>query len=387
MKGKRKTLFITANYWNTPYRVGSHELASLFAENGWEVGFVSDPVSPLHLLKINDKQIKDRFKLWLSGGVNDKINNVWSYVPLTLLPPQNFPILNTRFVFENWYKFTVPRIYYKLKNNGFDKVDLLYFDNATQGSWLKIINYKKSVFRIADNYAGYKKYTDYTKVMEENLAKNVDLILYTAKNLEHYIENIKDKKSLYFPNGVNFEKFANGRREEPEDLKSIPHPRIIYIGEMETRFDFGLIKYAAIALPQFSFVLIGNDIIAKREFGNYPNIHVLGIKISDELPGYLHNSDTGIIPFDIKNSGKLIEYVNPIKLHQYFACGLPVVSARWSELEKMNTKAFLYNTYDEFVQLLKKASKNQINKNELVESARLNDWKIRYKELIKALEF
>jgi hypothetical protein len=387
MKGKRKALFIAANYWNTPYRVGSHELASLFAKNGWEVSFMSDPVSPLHLFKIDNNQIRERFKIWLSGGQYDKTTNVRSYVPLTLFPPQKYPILKTRFVFENWHKFTIPNVYYKLKRIGFDNVDLLYFDNATQGIWLSLINYRKSVFRIADNYSGYDKYAGYSRIMEENLVKDVDLVLYTARNFEDYVQSIRDRKSIYFPNGVNFESFANGTKEEPEDLKQIPHPRIIYVGEMEIRFDFGIIKYAAQALPEFSFILIGNEIKAKKEFQNLPNVYVLGIKKSMELSGYLYNSDAGIIPFNVKDYGNLINFVNPIKLHQYFACGLPVISARWDELEKMGTEAFLYDTYDEFVLLLKRATESEADRNKLIEYAKLNDWEIRYEQLIRELGF
>ena len=386
MEGKRKALFIAANYWNTPYRVGSHELASLFAENNWEVKFISDPVSPLHLFKINNKQVRERFKLWFSGGKSDKTNNVWSYVPLTLFPPQKYAFLKTRFVYENWQKFTIPNIYSKLKSKGFNKVDLLYFDNATQGIWLNLIEHRKSVFRIADNYTGYDKYTGYSTVMEENLVRNVDLVLYTARNFENYINKIKPRESLFFPNAVNFNRFANGSKEEPGDLKHIPHPRIVYIGEMEIRFDFDLIKYAAKALPEFSFILIGNDITARKEFRGFSNVHIMGIKKSEELPGYLHNSDAGIIPFKVKEMGNLINYVNPIKLHQYFACGLPVVSARWEEIERMNTPAFLYDTYDEFTALLKKAVDSAPAKKELIDSAKKNDWKTRYEQLINAAE-
>jgi len=387
MKGKRKALFVAANYWDTPYRVGSHELASLFAEHDWEVGFLSDPVSPLHLFLINNKQVKDRFRIWSAGGKKDKSINVWSYVPLTFFPPQKYFYLKSRFTFKNWHRFTIPHVYHKLKRAGFDKVDFLYFDNALQGIWVDIIKYDKSAFRIADNYAGYEKYTGYATVMLEELAKKVDLVLYTARNFENYIKSINPRKSLYFPNGVNFGKFANGSKAEPEDLKSIPHPRIVYIGEMEIRFDFDLVKYAAKALPGYSFILIGNDSIARKEFQGFPNVHVLGIKRNEELAAYLHNSDAGIIPFDVKRHGDLIKYVNPIKLHQYFACGLSVVSARWDELERMNTKAFLYDTYDEFIMLLKKAIKSDTDKNELIESARLSDWKIRYEELNQALGF
>ena len=156
---------------------------------------------------------------------------------------------------------------------------------------------------------------------------------------------------------------------------------------MEIRFDFQLMKKAAEVLPDFSFVLIGNDTIAKKEFNGYKNIHLLGIKKSDELPGYLHNSDVGIIPFKVKGMEELINYVNPIKLHQYFACALPVVSARWDEIEKMNTNAFLYDTYNEFISLLKKVINSDINKNELIKYAEDNNWGIRYKELMRELNF
>jgi hypothetical protein len=387
MKSKRKALFVAANYWDTPYRVGSHELASLFAEHDWEVGFLSDPVSPFHLFMISNTQVRDRFRIWAAGGKQDKSINLWNYVPLTIFPVQKYLFMKSRFTYNYWHKFTLPNVFHKLKTAGFDKVDFLYFDNPAQGIWADVIDYSRSAFRIADNYSGYEKYAGYAKVMQERLAKKVDLVLYTAKNFEDYIKSIYPQNSLYFPNGVNFDRFANGCKEEPEDLKLIPHPRIAYIGEMEIRFDFDLIKYAAKALPGYSFILIGNDTIARMELHEFNNIHLLGIKGKDELAAYLHNSDAGIIPFNVKRHSELIKYVNPIKLHQYLACGLPVVSARWDELERMKTKAFLYDTYAEFVQLLKRSVENNVNKNELIEAARSNDWKIRYKELIRALGF
>ena len=387
MSSKPRALFITANYWDIPYRVGSHELASLFVRNGWLVGFVSDPISPLHLFNIKDQLIQERFKLYLSGGRKYLDDKLWAYIPFTLLPPQNFPILKSKFVFKNWHRLTFPNIYKKIKSQNFDNVDLLYFDNATQAVWLNEIKYKKSVFRIADNYAGYAKYTAYTKTLEEQLTARVDLTLYTAQNLKNYIKGIDSTNSLYFPNGVNFENFANGVKAEPNELRDVPHPRIIYIGEMEVRFDFNLIKFAAKKLPKYSFVLIGNEIKAKNEFRELKNIYVLGTRKSEELSSYLHNSDVGIIPFDINKMGKLINYVNPIKIHQYFACGLPVVSARWKELENMNTKALLYDNEEEFVNLLKKAASEDFNKQELIEDARKSDWKYRYEQLIQHLGF
>jgi Glucuronosyltransferase GumK, N-terminal domain/Glycosyl transferases group 1 len=387
MGSGRKALFVAANYWNSPYRVGSHELANLFVENGWEVGFLSDPVSPFHLLKFDDKLISPRFKIHNAGGERYYDNKLWVYVPFTLLPPQNFPILKSKFTVKNWHHYSFPNVYKKIKENGFDNVDLLYFDNPTQAVWVDIVKHKKSVFRIADNYSGYQKYAGYTKYMEDYLSKKVDLILYTAQALKGCVENLSEKNSMYFPNGVNFKNFSEGSREEPKDLASASHPRIIYAGEMEIRFDFELVKYAADKLPNFSFVLIGNENRAENEFRNFSNVYVFGFKRSSELSKYFYNSDVGIIPFDVEKAGSLINYVNPIKIHQYFACGLPVVSVRWNELESMHTPAMLYNNKEEFIELLKKAVNESFDKEELINEAKKNDWKIRYQQLIDKLGF
>ena len=386
MSSDKKVLFITASHWNTPYKVGSHELALQFAKNGWKVGFVSHPISPFHLLKLNDPVIQRRFKDYLKG-LQFSSSGLWHYVPFAIFPPQNYPLLRSEFVFRKWHKFTFPNVLKKIRKSGFAEVDLLYLDNAVHLTWSSSIKYKKSVFRIADNYSGYSNYTNALNRMEKELIEKVDLILYTAKNLRTYLQDHPGKRRLYFPNGVDYEKFAGGSKDEPEEIRSINKPRIIYIGEMEIRFDFDLIKYAAGKLPNFSFILIGNSRIASKEFSGYNNVYVLGIKDSNELSKYLYNSDVGIIPFNVKKLGRLINYVNPIKLYQYYACGLPVVSVRWKELDEMNTEALLFEEQDEFVSQLQKAVSLNIPPVKLMERAKANDWKFRYKQLVEELDF
>ena len=67
------------------------------------------------------------------------------------------------------------------------------------------------------------------------------------------------------------------------------------------------------------------------------NLHVLGARPwSEALPGYLQHADVGIVPFDVRNHADLVRGVNPIKLYEYAAAGLPVVSVYWPELAKLN---------------------------------------------------
>lgn len=382
----RKVLILAANHWTSPSQVGTHSIAREFVKSGWDVAFISDPISPFHFLKRNKSLIAQRLEIYKSGGQKYLSDKLITYVPFSLVVPQNLFVLRSKFVYHNWQKFTFPNLYTKLKQFGFLDVDLIYFDHYTYSFLLDIVNYNKSVFRIADNYSGYKKYTQQSRLLEKKIIESVDLILYTSKNLLTYFNEYKFKESFLFPNGVDFYYFNTPANEIAIEYNSIPKPRVIYIGEMEVRFDFELLKYAALKLPSVSFVLVGDDSISREKYKNIKNIYILGIKSIAELPKYLQNADLGIIPFNVIKLGELIDYVNPIKLYQYFACGLPVVSARWKTLEELNTPTFLYDTKEEFVNLIEQSLKSKPDKNQLFDVAKKLDWATKFNTLMEKLD-
>lgn len=133
---RRRLLMASANYWRSPFQVGSHHLARGFARAGWEVGFVSDPISPWHLLGGQVRDVRERFDLYRHGGAHDCDGLVWTYVPGALLTPHNKPLLNSRWVGEQWPKMTRPRLMEVLRQRGFDDVDLLYCDSVAHVGWL-----------------------------------------------------------------------------------------------------------------------------------------------------------------------------------------------------------------------------------------------------------
>jgi len=61
------------------------------------------------------------------------------------------------------------------------------------------------------------------------------------------------------------------------------------------------------------------------------NVHVLGGRPYEELPAYCRGFDVGLIPFRMN---RLTRAVNPIKLREYLAAGLPVVSAPLPEVNR-----------------------------------------------------
>jgi len=370
-----------SNYWKSPIHVGDHHLAKCFINAGWEVAFISSPISPLHILKGISLDLKDRFLNYKRGGSIEMEGNLWSYVPGAVIVPQNSFILNNKFLYNNWHKFTCPSLIKKIAQNGFREVDVLYFRDPKHAFLLEEIEHKISIFRVADNDSGFRNYNKEVKKMEDHLIQSSDLVIVTSKKLKLSFEKRNIKRLLYLSNGVNLSHFTNGLKKRPIEFQKIKGPIAIYVGSIDEWFDFDLINEATQKLPHISFVLIGPDNIAKKKLISCPNLFLLGPRKYSDIPSYLYYSDVGIIPFNVKKFPDLVNSINPVKLYEYMACGLPVVSIAWEELELLESPTILCSSAEEFIMKLENTFSNQYDKNISHKYSQANDWSMRFKEL------
>jgi glycosyltransferase involved in cell wall biosynthesis len=373
-KLKKKVLMACSNYWTSPFQVGSHHIARGFLKAGWEVAFISDPISPFHMIQGISDTLRERYAIYETGGKYYKEGSLWTYTPGALFVPQNKPFLKSKWVIDNWQNYTYPNVIETVKRHGFGEVDLIYFDSPFQRFWLSEIHFQKSVLRIPDYTAGFAKYNAALQYAEHYLAHNVDELLYTAHHLREYVEAMQPKRMRYFPNGVDFAHFAAGERKLPDEYRAIPEPRAIYVGAMKEWFDFDLVNYLAAQLPEVSFVLVGPDHLAQKRLHSLSNLFVLGRKAYSELPSYLHHADLGIIPFDVAGHPQLIHSVNPLKLYEYMACGLPVVSVAWRELNHLHPPASLCVTREQFARQIINTLAQKTDSSVLIAYAREKDW-------------
>jgi glycosyltransferase involved in cell wall biosynthesis len=143
--------------------------------------------------------------------------------------------------------------------------------------------------------------------------------IYEAKKDKHH--------NIYpFPSSIDKDHFVTARtiKTEPSDQASIPHPRFGFFGVLDERFDIDLIEQAALARPEWQFVLIGPVVkIDPASLPRLANIHYLGGKSYQELPQYLAGWDVAVIPFAMNESTR---YISPTKTPEYLAAGKPVIS-------------------------------------------------------------
>lgn len=371
---RNKVIMAAANHWRSPFQVGSHHLARGFVRAGWDVAFVSDPISPLHVAGGGFQQIGERYHQYAAGGERDLEGHLWAYVPGALLTPHNKPILRNRWLFRRWADLACPPINRMLRQAGFEEPDLLYCDSAVPLSWLRHVPHRKAVYRIADQYAAFEKCSPALGEAERDLAKWVDVVVYAAQALEAHVKSLHPRRMAHLPNGVNFDHFARKRAEPPPEYDAIPKPIAIYVGAMEVWFDWELMNFAVTHLPEVSFVLVGPDDRARKMLKPAKNLFVLGVRPYEQLPGYLQHADAGLIPFDAVNHRDLVRSIHPLKLYEYLASGLPVVAAEWEELLNLKSPAVLTSGSKQFVTAIRDAISRPPDHSMLQSYAAGKDW-------------
>ena len=160
---------------------------------------------------------------------------------------------------------------------------------------------------------------------EEDLLRRADLVFTGGRSL-YEAKRDRHPRTYLFPSSVDVEhwKQARGSLPEPPDLVGIPHPRLGYIGVIDERMDIELLAAVAAARPDWQWLLLGPVVkIDPATLPQLPNVHALGMKRYEELPGYLAHWDVALMPFAMNESTR---FISPTKTPEYLAAGLPVVS-------------------------------------------------------------
>lgn len=203
---------------------------------------------------------------------------------------------------------------------------ILWSYNPLLSSFFAEDLFSKKVFDAVDDWRRHPAYLK--DEMRLNAAYNAigqdaDVIFTVSKKLTGIFPS---GKTHWVHNGVDVAYFQKPQAE-PEELRRIPHPRIGYVGVIQSRLDFSLVRRVAQALPDYHFVFCGwvwdevkPDVAALSAL---PNVHFLGRKEYAVLPAYVQHFDVGIIPHKVD---ALTESMDPLKLYEYLACCKPVVA-------------------------------------------------------------
>ena len=379
----RKCLWAANTYWGSPFQVGANHYARRLALRGWDVAFISEPVSPMHLLrKAGREQAHDRLANWRAGGARDLDGKIFAYSPMTVFPHANMPGLSSGVTLNHWQRFTLPGVRRRLVREGFGEVDLLVVDTIRQGFWFDAVAASVKVLRVTDLFEAFASTTRAMVLREQELIARADHVFYTANLLHEHVMASSPKAATHVPNGADVEGLLQAQPPRPEEYNDLPGPVAVYVGAIAPWFDVRLLAEVARRCAHVTFVIIGPVDTNVSAIEGLANVRLLGRRPYEQIAGYLKHAQVGIIPFERSD---LVDRVSPIKLFDYLACGLPVVSTRWAELEAMKPPAALCDGPDQFTQAVLQAIDQPEGDEKKLAYVRAADWGLRLDSMLNAV--
>jgi teichuronic acid biosynthesis glycosyltransferase TuaH len=136
-------------------------------------------------------------------------------------------------------------------------------------------------------------------------------------------------------NGVEVDHFSAGHPVPPE-LAALPRPLIGYVGLLSHFLDFEVLEALRQARRGGTLVIVGPGTPATaaglKALAARGGVALLGPRPYEEIPAWMQALDVGVIPFQANHP--YVRGINPNKVYQYLAAGLPVVTTPVLDLEE-----------------------------------------------------
>ena len=329
-----------ANDWDSDPLSKKHIMLRLSRQNRilWVNSLGNrNPAASVRDLKRVVKKVRD-----FGGGCRKVAENIHTFSPLAIPFHGNAMARRLNRFFVAW---SVRRAYRRL---GF-KNPITWTFLPTSGGIVGGLGEKLIVYHCVDEFSEFTG-TNKNAIldMERNLSRKADQVLVSSGPL-YETKKCHNPRTSMVTHGVDldhFRKACDPKITLPGDIAGLRRPVIGFFGLIADWVDLNLIRFLSVSRPSWSFVLIGKVDTDLSVIDGLANVHLLGQKPYSVLPSYCAGIDVAILPFVVN---QLTFAANPLKLREYLAAGLPVVTTDIPEARRLGEHLRVGATYDEFM--------------------------------------
>ncbi len=224
--------------------------------------------------------------------------------------------------------------------------------------------------------------------LESGISSKYDLVFTTSSALQQKFLT-QTSKSFCLPNAADIEIFSKKSDRIPPELNGVTMPIAIYTGHTDWRMDIELITGVIRKSSDIFFLFVGPVSQSEETLSllkSFPNVMFVGSKHLKELPDFLYHSSCAMIPY---KRNELTRSIYPLKINEYLATGIPVVSTPFSEdIEQFADIIELADTVDSFHEKLHASILNNTEEKAAlrVRRAEKNTWPERAQQFWKFIE-
>lgn len=364
MMMKNQSIICFANDWESD-PTSKHQVMRILSRSNKILWVNSIGMRRPSLSNSDMSRIWAKLKLWFHGL--SKVNeNLYHFTPIVLPFPSSRP---ARFI--NRYILKATLLYYLKKLKMTDVQLWTFLPNVVD--MVGALGEKIVVYYCVDEWSKFS-FVDGKSIreMEIKLLGKADIVITSAERL--FRDKLKFNANTHLvSHGVDYEYFSRALSNNitlAEDIRSIKKPIIGFFGLIHEWIDLDLIEKIAVAHPEWSIVLIGKTSVNVDRLKTYENIHFLGQKPYHSLITYCKAFDVGLIPFRLN---ELTMNVNPIKLREYLAAGIPVVSTPLPEVERYEQFVEIGHFPEEFISKIENLIKEDSHEKRVERSGKMSD--------------
>jgi len=223
--------------------------------------------------------------------------------------------------------------------------------------------------------------SDFYLNSERKLIRNSEVVVASSKGVRDHLTNLGRADVKLWENVADVELYRNNQAQ-------VRIPRVIFAGNLTpSKVDFALLQGIAdtgieVALAGPTNIDGSSSTEALESLLRNPNINYLGVLKPKELAAEIGKSIVGIIPY------KLNEYTSgvfPMKVYEYLAAGLAVVTTNLNSLSGKNIAGMTVTPTDDFVSNVEKVLNSATVKPPIVQSLETNSWDFRIKQILNVL--
>jgi glycosyltransferase involved in cell wall biosynthesis len=197
--------------------------------------------------------------------------------------------------------------------------------------YLDAIPHRKLVYLRLDDYSIYPGVDpELVRLTEPAMMERADAIVATARAL--LPAGAPAKKAHYLPQGVLFDHFA-------ATPLNIPPGRILgFFGTLANWLDYDLVAAVAKAAPDWELHFVGKIEYAPASLEQLPNVRLFPPVPFARLPDVVSHWRAAWIPFQLNS---LTKGVNPLKIWEYLAAGLPTQCTPLPEVTPLRDRVLI----------------------------------------------
>jgi len=360
--------------------------------------WTGDPLSKTHLMRVLSREnrilwinaIANRMPTTSSKDISRIFKKLKSFTEpvrevepnIHVLNPLAIPTYGNDAVRKFNEKFLASQVKKAMRKLKFQNPLNMVF-NPAAGLLAGKLGESELIYYCVDEYTAFTGVASGLKEIEEDLFRKSDLVIVSAEKLfelkHHFNQN-----TFVIRHGTDWKHFRKALNDEtkiPDEITNLPKPIIGFHGLLADWVDFELLKKTAEHFKNGSVVLIGKIAVDAEKkikiLDNISNIHFLGRKPYSELPNYCKAFDVALNPFEIN---ELTLAANPLKVREYLAAGLQVVSTDIPEVRILDN-CLIGENHADFIEKIEFVLKNPKSKEKISDGIEHESWEAKIDEL------